>query len=84
MELQIFGALGTIEEGHHRFLNLGVGFENVKGVDNKSAQLGRFHLTKKEAGTDAEKESGLVTTVENRRFDQCVLDWTNQCKSRLP
>ena len=23
-------------------------------------------------------------TVENRRFDQCVLDWTNQCKSRLP
>ena len=24
------------------------------------------------------------TTVENHRFDQCVLDWTNKCKSRLP
>ena len=55
MELQIFGAFGTIEEGHHRILNFGVGFENVKGVDNKPAQLGRFHLTKKEAGTNAEK-----------------------------
>ena len=26
----------------------------------------------------------LPRTVENRRFDQCILDWTNQCKSRLP
>ena len=23
-------------------------------------------------------------TGKNRRFDQFVLDWTNQCKSRLP
>ena len=26
----------------------------------------------------------MELTVENRRFDQCILDWTNQCKSRLP
>ena len=26
---------------------------------------------------------GLKCTVENRRFDQCILDWTNQCKSGL-
>ena len=23
-------------------------------------------------------------TGKNRRLDQCILDWTNQCKSRLP
>ena len=23
-------------------------------------------------------------TGENRRFDRCILDWTNQCKSLLP
>ena len=23
-------------------------------------------------------------TGENRRFDRCIVDWTNQCKSRLP
>ena len=26
----------------------------------------------------------LICTVENRRFDQCVVDWSNQCKSCLP
>ena len=26
----------------------------------------------------------LSYTGENSRFDQCILDWTNQCKSRLP
>merc|ERR1719357_1688196 len=24
------------------------------------------------------------STGENRKFDRCILDWTNQCKSRLP
>ena len=24
------------------------------------------------------------STGENRRFDRCIVDWTNQCKSRLP
>ena len=24
------------------------------------------------------------STGENRRFDRCILDWTNQCKSHLP
>ena len=23
-------------------------------------------------------------TGENRRFDRCIVDWTNQCKSCLP
>ena len=27
---------------------------------------------------------GREYTVEIGRFDQCVLDWTNQCKSCLP
>ena len=26
----------------------------------------------------------IPSTGENRRFDWCVLDWTNQSKSRLP
>ena len=26
----------------------------------------------------------LTITGENRGFDRCILDWTNQCKSRLP
>ena len=26
----------------------------------------------------------ILNTGENRRFDRCVLDWTNQYKSRLP
>ena len=26
----------------------------------------------------------LHITGQNRRFDRCILDWTNQCKSRLP
>ena len=26
----------------------------------------------------------LITTGENRRFDRCILVWTNQYKSRLP
>ena len=26
----------------------------------------------------------MVGTGGNRRFDRCILDWTNQCKSRLP
>ena len=26
----------------------------------------------------------IMCTGENRRFDRCIVDWTNQCKSRLP
>ena len=26
----------------------------------------------------------LNHTGENRRFDRCIVDWTNQCKSHLP
>ena len=26
----------------------------------------------------------FMFTVENCRFDRCILDWTNQCKSHLP
>ena len=25
-----------------------------------------------------------INTGENRRFDLCLIDWTNQCKSHLP
>ena len=28
-------------------------------------------------------KSEFECTDENRRFDQSILDWTNQCKSRL-
>ena len=36
------------------------------------------------AGRSGKRQTYAQTTVENRRFDQCVLDWTNQGKSRLP
>ena len=26
----------------------------------------------------------LNANGENRRFDRCIVDWTNQCKSHLP
>ena len=36
------------------------------------------------AGIALFKDDSIINTVENRRFGQCVLDWTNQCKSCLP
>ena len=28
--------------------------------------------------------TSFLVTGENRRFNRCILDWTNQCKSHLP
>ena len=30
------------------------------------------------------KERWRMCTSENLRFDRCIVDWTNQCKSHLP
>ena len=30
------------------------------------------------------KNVKCFVTGENRRFDRCIVDWTNQCQSRLP
>ena len=44
-------------------------------------------IIKKHCNDPNAKVTGTEMTanaVENRRFDQCVLDWTSLCKSRLP
>ena len=51
--------------------------------DTDSMAHGAEHVGKMFPQVSYILQSQLSITGENRRFDRCILDWTNQCKSRL-